>query len=177
MLMRQHIDYAFNGKRRARVDARDAALGDGRCDATDVDAPGGIELAGVFRGAGNLGAAIDAGCGGADVSRHEPAPAHRIFLLDCDCGVPAAACVSARTMARRARSILKALCSKPLASRSKTSPARVNVDWLAACPRSSASADGSRQGLCATAPSARRASLIVFPSSSSAAATDTSAKA
>ena len=33
-----------------------------------------------------------------------------IFLLDCDCGVPRAACVSARTMARRASSILKALC-------------------------------------------------------------------
>src|ERR1700730_15182755 len=91
-----------------------------------------IELAGIFCCAGDLAAAIDAGCGGADVGRHGPAPAHRIFLLDCDCGVPAAACVSARTMARRARSILKALRSKPLASRSKRSAARVNVDLLAA---------------------------------------------
>jgi hypothetical protein len=35
----------------------------------------------------------------------------------------------------------------------------------------------SRQGLCATPPNASRASVIVFPSSSSAAATDTSANA
>src|SRR6202521_4194651 len=55
-------------------------------------------------------------------------------------------------MARRARSILKALCSKPLASRSKKSAARVNVVWLAACPRSAVSADGSRQGLVRNAP-------------------------
>src|SRR3981189_1704041 len=38
-------------------------------------------------------------------------------------------------------------------------------------------AAGSPPGLCATPPSARRASLIVFPASSSTAATDTSAKA
>ena len=38
-------------------------------------------------------------------------------------------------------------------------------------------AAASRHGLCATPPSARRASLIAFPSSSSAAAIDTSANA
>ena len=134
ILMRQHVDHAFNGKRLARVDARDAALGDrGRNDAGMREA-GRIELAGIFRRAGDLGAAVDAGCGGADVSRHGPAPAHRIFLLDCDCGVPAAACVSARTMARRARSILKALCSKPLASRSTRSAARANVVSVGGLP-------------------------------------------
>ena len=40
--------------------------------------------------------------------------------MDWTCGVPFAACVSVRTMARRASSILKALCAKPLASRSSS---------------------------------------------------------
>ena len=101
MLVRQHIDHAFNGKGFASVDPGDAALGDRGCNDTGMCEPGHIELAGVFRRAGDLGAAIDAGCGGADVSGHGPAPIHRIFLLDCDCGVPVAAWVSARMMARR----------------------------------------------------------------------------
>ena len=58
-----------------------------------------------------------------------------------------------------ARSILKALCWNPLASRSTTLAARTNVDWSAFSPRSSASDDGSRQGLCATPPSASRSSF------------------
>jgi hypothetical protein len=58
--MRQHVDHAFNGKRLARVDARDAALGDGGCNDAGMRKTGRIELAGVFRRAGDLGAAIDA---------------------------------------------------------------------------------------------------------------------
>src|SRR5215471_21049206 len=139
--MRQHVDHTCNGECFAGVDPGDAALGDRGCNDAAMRQTGRIELGGVFCSAGDLGAAIDARCG-TDVGGHKPAPAQRIFLLDCDCGVPAAACVSARTMARRARSILKALCSKPLASRSKRSAARVNVAWLTACPRSAASADG-----------------------------------
>src|SRR5215475_13423027 len=88
---------------------------------------GRIELAGVFRSTRNLGATVDTGCVGADVSGHWRVPAQRIFLLDCDCGVPAAACVSARTMARRARSILNALCAKALAPCSNTSAARTKA--------------------------------------------------
>ena len=127
ILMREHVDHAFNRKRLARVDTGDPALGDRGCHDAGMREAGCIELAGVFRRAGDLGAAIDAGCGSPDVSRHGPAPAHRIFLLDCDCEVPAAACVSARTIVRRARSILKALCSKPFASRSTRSAVRVNT--------------------------------------------------
>ena len=172
ILMCEHIDHACNGKRIAGVDARDAAPGYSRGNDTGMGEAGDFELAGIFCGAGDLGAAINAGRGGADVSRHGPArlifrlrrdrdlpravgagaisqrpqrdralehaatadiarhggsPGHRIFLSDCDCGVPAAACVNARTTARRAKSILKALCSNPLASRSSRSAARANV--------------------------------------------------
>ena len=35
---------------------------------------GDIEFAGVFRGAGDLGTAVDAGGGGADISRHGASP-------------------------------------------------------------------------------------------------------
>ena len=38
---------------------------------------------------------------------------YRITFTDWDCGVPAAACSSARTIARRANSILKLLWAKP----------------------------------------------------------------
>src|SRR3954469_22584727 len=170
ILMCQHIDYACNGKRIAGVDAPDAAPGYSRGNDTGMGKAGDFELAGIFRGAGDLGAAINAGRGSADISCHGPARlilrlrrdrdlpravgasaisqrpqrdralqhaatadiarhsgslGHRIFLSDCDCGTPAAACANARTTARRAKSILKALCSNSLASRSSRSAARV----------------------------------------------------
>src|SRR5258707_8585756 len=174
VLVREHINHACDGERIAWINARDTALGDGGGNNAGMRKAGCIELAGIFRDAGDLGVAVDAGYSAADIRRHG---AHRILLSDCDWGVPVAAWVSARTIARRARSILKALCSKPLASRSTKSAARENVASMAGCPRSAASAAKSRHGLCATPPSARRASPILFPSSSSAAATDTSAKA
>src|SRR3954447_14580088 len=172
ILMCEHIDHACNGKRLACVDARDSAPGDGRGNDTGMGEVGDFELAGIFRGAGDLGTAINAGRGSADVSCHRPTRlilrlrrdrdlpravsagaisqrpqrdralqhaatadiarhggslGHRIFLSDCDCGTPAAACANARTTARRAKSILKALCSNPLASRSSRSAARANV--------------------------------------------------
>ena len=68
---------------------------------------GALEFPGVFRRPGDLVAPVDAGGGSPDVSGHWHA--HAIFLLDIDCGVPRAACVSARMMARRARSILNVL--------------------------------------------------------------------
>ena len=52
-----------------------------------------------------------------------------------------------------------------------------NAVSSAALPRSAASASSLRQGLWATPPSAKRASLIVPPSSSRPTATDTSANA
>src|SRR5262249_31610415 len=58
-------------QRLARVDAHDAAFGNGGCDDTGIGEAGHIELGGIFGCAGDFGAAVDAGCGGADVSRHE----------------------------------------------------------------------------------------------------------
>ena len=110
MLVGQDIENAFDTQRRAYVDARDAALGDRRGDDGAVNESRGVEFAGIFRAAGDFGMAVDARGGGADIgSRGGGHGGHRIFLLDCDCGVAFAACVKARTMTRRARSILKAL--------------------------------------------------------------------
>src|SRR6185437_12575149 len=173
VLVGEHVQHALGAQRRAGVDTGDAPFGDRRGDDGGVSETRRIGIAGVFGGSGDLGAAVDAGCGCADKGHG----AHRIFLLDCDCGAPAAAWLSARTMARRASSILNVLCSKPRASRRIASAARAKASRFAGWPRSAASAAWSRHGLCATPPSASRASLIVSPSSSSAAATETSANA
>ena len=107
VLVRQHGEHAFDAHGRAGVDVRDAALGNRRADDAPMGEAGNVELGGILCGAGDLRDAVDAGCGGSDVRCH--GVAHAIFLLDCDCGVPRAACESARTMARRARSILNVL--------------------------------------------------------------------
>ena len=65
--MREHVDHACNGERLARVDTRDAAFGDRRRNDAGMRETGRVELAGVFRCAGDLGAAINAGCSGTDV--------------------------------------------------------------------------------------------------------------
>ena len=88
------------------------------------------------------------------------ASVYLIRLSACDCGFAAAACIKARTMPRRASSILKSLRPKLRASRSTVSAARSKLSRVAGAPLSSASTCGSRHGLCATPPSARRASLI-----------------
>ncbi len=109
VLVRNHVDNALDAQGGASLDPGDAALRDRRRDDAPVRKPGDIELGGVFRGAGDLGDAVDAGGGSADVLCH--GDAQTIFLDDCDCGVPRAAWESARTMQRRARSILNMLCS------------------------------------------------------------------
>jgi hypothetical protein len=72
--VRQHVDHARNTLRRAGVDARDAALGDGRADHARVGKAGHIELAGIFGGTGNLRDPVDTRRGGANVGIHGPAP-------------------------------------------------------------------------------------------------------
>ena len=67
VLMREHADHTFEGKRLARVNARDATPGNGGCHDAGVRKAGRIELAGIFRLAGDLGVAVNAGCSGADV--------------------------------------------------------------------------------------------------------------
>ena len=76
---------------------------------------GSVELTRIFCRACDFCDAVDAGCSAADIGCH--GDAHAIFLFDCDCGVPRAAWDRARMIVRRARSILKSLCPKPLASR------------------------------------------------------------
>ena len=107
IFVREHVEHALDAQRGARIDARDATLRDCRGYDAAVNKVRRVELRGVFRRPGDLREAVDAGCGCADVRRHGRAQA--IFLDDCDCGVPRAACVSAREMQRRARSILKLL--------------------------------------------------------------------
>src|SRR5262249_5162813 len=114
-------EHAFDAQRLAGVDALDASLGDRRGDDAAVGEAGRIEFGGIFGRAGDLGASVDAGGRSADVGLH--GVAHTIFLFDCDCGVPREACVSVRTMPRRASSILKELCSSAFASRSTMSAA------------------------------------------------------
>src|SRR5947209_2328388 len=174
IFVREHVDHAFDGKRFAGVDARDPAFCNARGNERTVRKIVSRVFGGVFRRAGHLGAAVDARRRYADVGRRA---AHRIFLSAWDCGVPRAAWVSARTIARRASSILKALCGKPRALRNSASAARRKISSSGFCPSSTASASRSRQGLCATPPSAKRACLIVPPSNSTPTAIETSANA
>src|ERR1043166_8513015 len=166
---------ALDAQRVGKVAARDPPLGDGRRDHEPVREIGHVVLGGVFRRAGDLGASID------PRSRFaERAGGHGAYLMrlsDCDCGVPAAAWASARTTPRRASAILKSLWPKPRASRRTTAAARAKVSRVAGAPASASSAARSRHGLCATPPSASRASLIVPPSISRPTATETSANA
>src|SRR4029077_2755750 len=174
ILVGEDVENAFDGKRLARVDALEPPARNRRGDDAAIGKVGSRELTRVLRHAGDLDASVNARGRSADIRFHDT---HRIFLLDWICGVPFAACVSVRMMARRARSILKALCAKPLAPPSNMSAAFAKTFESAAWPRNAASASGLRHGLCATPPSTIRASLIRPPSSSRAAATETSANA
>src|SRR5262249_9981129 len=107
MRVRQHVEHALYLQCIAGIDARDAAARNCRLDHEAVDETLSLELGGVFRGARDLGAAIDAGGWRSDIGVHRLS--HAIFLWACDCGVERAACIRVRTMARRASGSLKAL--------------------------------------------------------------------
>ena len=70
VLAGQHVDHAFDGQRPAGVDALDATLRDGRGDDVAINQIGSREFGRVLGRAGDLGAAIDAGGGCADVCCH-----------------------------------------------------------------------------------------------------------
>ena len=107
MLMGKDVDDAGDAQCLAGIDTADAPFRYGRPDDIALDEAGDVELAGIFGFAGDLGPAVDARGSCSDIGCHG---AHRIFLTDCDCGVPRAAWLSVRTMARRASPILKLLC-------------------------------------------------------------------
>ena len=175
VLVRKHVEHALDAQGGAEIDACDATLCDCRRYNAAISKAWHVELGGIFCGAGDLREAVDAGSGSADVRCH--GRAQTIFLDDCDCGVPAAACSRARTIARRASSILKLLCAKPMASCKMTSAASPNAVRLGCRPSRVCSASGTRQGLWATPPKATRASFIAPASILRAAATETRAKA
>src|SRR6185437_9861099 len=172
--MCQHGQDALNAHGRTTLNTRDAALGDGRSYDAPVGQAGNVVLGRVLCSPRDLRESIDAGCAGTDV-RHDAA--HVIRLSECDCGMPRAACESARMMALRASLILNVLRPKPLASCRTISAASANAVSPASLPRSDASASKLRHGLWETPPSARRALLILSSSNSKPTATDTSANA
>src|SRR4051794_20664022 len=127
-----------------------------------------VILGGVLRPSGDLRAAVHATEGFPDVGRvrrHDPALPIR------------AARPRARATTRPASSILNVLWPKPAAPLKTAAAARRNASSVGGWPRRETSASATRHGLCATPPIASLASAIRPPSKSSAAATETSAKA
>src|SRR5262249_26284182 len=116
-------------------------------------------LGGVGRLAGDLGPRVDAIDRRADRGLHDAPRA------------------SARTIVRRTSSILNALSSCGCAPSIAIAAARWNTSRLTGWPISARSASLARHGLVATPPSASRASWMVWPWRSSAAAADASANA
>ena len=58
--MGEHVEHALNPQGLAGIDARDASLCDGQFDDAAIGEAAGIEFAGIFGFAGDLGAAVDA---------------------------------------------------------------------------------------------------------------------
>src|SRR6185369_6836190 len=122
------------------------------------------DLGGVARGAGDLVRPVDAVDRHADYGHDAPPSA-------CD---PVAS-ASARTIARRANSTLKALPERVTAGASSARAAASNDSGVAGAPRSAASAARARHGLVPTPPSARRTSVTVPLPTSIAVQTETRA--
>jgi hypothetical protein len=78
--MRQDVENPGDPQRLGRVDAYNASFRYGRLDDTAIGEVALVEFAGVFRGACDLRAAVDAGCGSADVGHH--GFARLIFLAE-----------------------------------------------------------------------------------------------
>src|ERR1700730_17396317 len=111
----------------------DPAFGDGGCDHATVREPGHVVFSGVFGNSGNLRRSVDTGGWLAEIGGrgHCALPFYLMRLSACDCGDPRAACSSARTIPRRANSILKSLWPKPRASRRTMSAARRKLSRVA----------------------------------------------
>jgi hypothetical protein len=83
VLVREHIDNAVDAQRLAHINAGDAAPGNSRRDDAAIGEAGAVELGSIFCGAGNLGAAVDAGCRRTDMLGH--GLASLMFLADWTC--------------------------------------------------------------------------------------------
>ena len=67
VLVREDLEHAGHGLRGLRVDRLDPALSDGARHHVAMCKVRGVELAGVFGGTGDLGAAVDTAARGSDV--------------------------------------------------------------------------------------------------------------
>ena len=70
VFMREHVENAIDGFCGARIETLDPSFGDRGGDDRAVNKTAGVEISRIFRFAGNLGAAIDAGNGGTNVPGH-----------------------------------------------------------------------------------------------------------
>ncbi len=116
VLMGQHQAHAGQCLGRGGVDARDSATGDAARDHRAVEQPRHLGFGGIAGLAGDLERAVDAV---QRLAEWRVGAVHRT--------VPPAASVSARTMARWARSILKALSASGCAPCSRRSAAAANL--------------------------------------------------
>src|SRR5689334_13863264 len=132
------------------MNVSNTASGDRRGDDKTKGQSGYDVLGGVFRCAGNLRLPVDPGRRLAQIAGTQVGhigSAHLTRLSVCDCGVPFAAWLKARTMARRASSILKSLWPKPRASLRTLAATCVNDSRRGGAPINCASARRSRHGL------------------------------
>src|SRR5262249_42406464 len=181
VLVREHGEDAGQCLRLARVNGEDPPLCDRALYWDDVGHMFDCVLVGIFRSAGHLRRTIDSvprdtdGAGGA--GRYLHLKGHACASSSAESVALSSSSSSVRTMTLRASGTLKALPGSGTASASSASAARRNDSSVAGAPRSAASAFQARHGLCATPPSARRTSRTRPSATSSAAATETRAKA
>src|SRR5581483_8226767 len=156
VLVREHAHHAGHALRLARIDRGDAARRDRAGHHHGVRRVRDLLFVGVAGGAGDLRAPVLAVDGCADHAAPPTAP-------------------SARAIALRARSVLKPFSRSGFAAAISASAAARYAARDAGFPISAASARFARHGTGAIPPTATRASRIVPPRTSSAAAADTRA--
>src|SRR6266446_3578797 len=169
VLVRENGDDARKSLRGARVDRGDPAPGNRALHREDVRDVVNRVFIGIFGRTGDLLSPVETAQRCADGARDE------LHLHGCTSSSVRSS--SVRTRVLRASGTLNALPGRGCASANSASAARLNISSVAGAPRSTASAFVARQGLGATPPSAMRTSRTTPSVTSSAAATETSAKA
>jgi hypothetical protein len=85
VLMRQHVKHAGNAECSADIEALDSSLRDRRRNDRGKGEVGNVKFGGIFCSAGDLGGAVDAGDGGAEIEGHKFA--RLIARLKCGGGL------------------------------------------------------------------------------------------
>ena len=169
ILVREHGDDTGQRTRGTRVDRHDSAPGDRAQHREDIGRSFDRILVGICCRAGDLRNPVET------VERRAGRAGYEVIFHRCFSSPVKSS--SVRTRVLRASGTLNALPGKGCASVNSASAARPNTSSVAGAPRSTASAFVARQGLSATPPSAMRTSRTTPSVTSSAAATETSAKA